>query len=141
MPSGDSPIEVTHERDKSALDAFLSADADRPKATRRLHIKSIDADIEVREVSDREMETVQQRAESKKMSSIDTNAEIVGMAMIDPDLSSPEVMDKFAEKYDGFITPAEVVKATMKPFEILRVGEEILDLSGAGDDAVTQAKN
>jgi hypothetical protein len=29
----------------------------------------------------------------------------------------------------------------MKPFEIIRVGDEVMDLSGASEDAVTQAKN
>jgi len=141
MPSGDSPVEIQHESEDTALDAFLSADPDREKATRVLHIKSLGADITIREVSDREMETVQQRSQSKNLSPIDTNAEVVGIAMVDPDLSSPEVIEKFSEKYGGFVTPAEVVKSVMKPFEVMRVGEEVMDLSGAGDDAVTRAKN
>lgn len=141
MPSGDPAVEVTHEAEKTALDAFLSADPNREMATRALSIKSLDADIVVRELSDREMQTIQQRSESKKMSSIDINAEVVGIAMVDPDLSSPEVIEKFNEKFGGFVTPSEVVKSVMKPFEVIRVGEEVMDLSGAGDDAVTQAKN
>jgi hypothetical protein len=141
MPSGDSPVEVAHEATKTALDAFLSADPDRPKSTRTLHIKSLDADVVIREVSDREMETVQQRSQSKSLSAIDTNAEVVGIALVDPDLSSHEVMEKFSEKFGGFVTPADVVKSVMKPFEVIRLGEEVMDLSGAGDDAVTQAKN
>jgi hypothetical protein len=141
MPSGDSPVEIVHEKTATALDAFLSADPDRPRATRILHIKSLDADITVREITDREMDTIQERASSKKLSAIDTNAEVVAAALVDPDLHNPDVVQMFADKFGEFMSSSEIVKATMKPFEIIRVGDEVMDLSGASEDAVTQAKN
>lgn len=141
MPSGDSPVEIVHSKAASALDAFLSADPDRPRATRVLHIKSLGTDIIVREITDREMDTIQERATSKKLSAIDTNAEVVAAALVDPDLHDPDIVQMFADKFGSFMSSAEIVKASMKPFEIIRVGDEVMDLSGASEDAVTQAKN
>ena len=126
---------------QSALDAFLSADPDREKETRVLHVESINADIKIREIDDKEMQFVQERSESKKLTALDMNAEIVALAMVDPDLTDNSVHEKFAEKYGRHVAPAEIVKDVLKPFEVIKIGEQVLDLSGAGDDAVTTAGN
>jgi hypothetical protein len=126
---------------QSALDAFLSADPDRAKETRVLHVESINADITVREIDDKEMKFVQERSESKNLTPLEMNAEIVAVAMVDPDLTNSAIHDKFAEKYGRHVAPAEIVKDVLKPFEVIKIGEQVLDLSGAGDDAVTDAGN
>lgn len=126
---------------QSALDAFLSADPDRPKETRTLHVQSLGSDITVREIDDKELQFVQERSESKKLSALDMNAEIIAVAMVDPDLNDEAVHKKFSEKYGRHVAPAEIVKDVLKPFEVIKIGEQVLDLSGAGDDAVTTAGN
>lgn len=124
---------------QSALDAFLSADPDRAKETRTLHVDSLATDIVVREIDDRELQYVQERSQAK--TALETSAEIVALAMVEPDLSDEAIHAKFAEKYGRHIAPAEIVKDVLKPFEVIKISEQVLDLSGAGEDAVTTAGN
>ena len=133
----------------SALDAFLSVDPNRPKSTVRMHVQSLGAAVTIRELEETEINMILQQAEDAAqkaaqgayVNQVDMHARIVAMGMVDPNLRDLLVMDKLHKKFGTGQNPERVVLTVLKPLEITKLANKIMEISGMGDDAVTEAGN
>lgn len=133
----------------TALDAFLSVDPQRPKETQQLFVKSLGATITVRELDEGEINDVLARYEevSDKLraghaaNQIDQQARIVALALVDPNMRDPAVMDKLDKHFRCGVNAEMAVRAVFRPLEITRIANRVMEISGMSDDAVTDAGN
>lgn len=144
MPAEESSSAIhrdyTTNKVKNALDAFLSATY-RPTETAEVYIKSIDATITVRELSEAELSDIMSMSDgSREQVLTKMAAQLVASGLVDPDLNDSATYKKLSEGLQ-VVKQEEIIRKVFKPLEITAIAEVVLDLSGGADDAVTTAKN
>ena len=133
----------------SALDAFLSVDPNRVKDTKRMHVKSLGAEVTIRELEESEINSILAQAENAGAAAaqgvmanqVDLQARIVAMGLVDPNLRDASVLDKLHKKFGTGQSAERVVLTVFKPLEITKLANAIMEISGMSDDAVTEAGN
>lgn len=110
------------------LAALLDADIVPEKD---VHMKRLGVDFRVKAIDNKTLSRIRQQATFGKKGEIDRDkffALIVMYGCITPNWADPELVSKFGP------TPADVVNNRLLPGEITKLAEEILSLSGFGDD-------
>jgi hypothetical protein len=136
-------------KEVTALDAFLSVDPKRPKDTREVHIKSLGVSVTIRELDESEINDIlsryeadqERKAEGAPVNTIDQQARIVAMAMIDPNLRDPAVLDKLHARFGCGQNAEMALRAVLRPLEITKLANIVMEISGMSDDAVRVAGN
>lgn len=142
--------EVDHKR---ILDKFLSAKPRTEPDTATIYVPSLDGEIIVRELQQREADEILDmfagsltnrnkggRGSAPSKTLVETNAHLVAKALVEPDLRDPVIYERFVQKF-GHMSLPEMLMQIIKPFEIIAIGDAIMDLSGAGEDSIRVAKN
>lgn len=136
-------------KEVSALDAFLSANPQREQETVRVEIQSLGAAVTVRELTEAEINDILARYESDDerrksgmpVNTIDQTARIVAMALVDPNVRDPKVLDRLNERFGCGANPEIAIRAVMRPLEITKLANIVMEISGMSDDAVKIAGN
>lgn len=135
------------EADDKNLSKTMATDGDYQRETVRLYIKRHDDHIVIGELTDTEVDTIQEmqadriidaRGRRRKMMS-EIARYAVANALVEPNLTgmTPQQLEK---KYQA-TTPEDAVRNIFKPFEVIAIFDRVMELAGAGDDAVQDAKN
>lgn len=129
----------TAEDDARRLKSFLAARHDEPEV-REVHIASINDTVVVRELTELELTDwqkmyVDQSKGTRARSTYEQSAALVAIALVSPRPSEQELVDA------GFSSLTDMVRKSLKPVEIMKVGEVVMELSGGAEDAVEVAGN
>jgi len=141
------------------LDKFLSAkDRAEDPDTDTVYVDSLGTTVVIRELTDREAEDAygmfqdmlgagsMNRAERRKRGVKDkglvrTSAQVVSIGLVSPDIKNPLIFQKFMQKYGEDLTVTDLLLKIIKPGDILKLSDRILELTGGGDDPIEEAKN
>lgn len=142
-----SPAATAEMSDEDALDRIFSARATYQRAEEEVYVKSVEMNITIRELTQRELDDIFEMFEErnnprarKKRRPSEINAYLVARALVKPDFSTQKAAQKLQEMY-GTPSLTEAIPKIFKPLEVIAIAERVLDLSGGGDDAVTAARN
>lgn len=148
MPSTAPRVLTEVSEERSALDAFLSVDPDRPRQTAQLHIRRLETTITVQELDEVEISEILERFEANPTTgeiparrSSEANSALLAAALVDPDLTNEKVLEKFDQRFGTGPSAAAIVRAVLKPLEIGQAVRQVLTLSGGGEDAVAVVRS
>ncbi len=123
------------------VDAVLSALLDTEVVPEKdVYMKRFGVNFRIKAIDGKTMNRIRQQATVGKKQETDRDkyfALIIVHGCVNPNWSAPALIEKFGP------TPADVVQNRLLSGELIKVAEEILDLSGFGDDeeAVDDVKN
>lgn len=125
--------------DQRRLKSFLAARNDEPEV-REVHIASIDDTVVIRELTEREMTDwqtmyVDTSPKARKRSMIEQSAALIAASLVSPRPTDQELTDA------GFSSITEMVRQSLKPVEVMKLAEVVMEISGGAEDAVEVAGN
>jgi hypothetical protein len=143
-PSEEEPA-MSPQEAQSALDAMLSSE---PPSTpvEPYTVTRLGMTLKLRGVSEQEIDVVGRRSERQptkserargifapQRDSARFNLLLTATGMVDPDLTDSMLQGKFGPR------PEDIVRKWFLPGEIIQMADQIMDLSGYGDEAVVRA--
>jgi hypothetical protein len=125
--------------DQRRLKSFLAARNDEPEV-REVHIASIDDTVVIRELTERELTDwqtmyVDESPRTRKRSIVEQSAALIAAALVSPKPSEGELSDA------GFTSLTDMVRQSLKPVEVMKLAEMVMEISGGAEDAVEVAGN
>ena len=140
---GISPEAVTSAGDDDArrLKSFLSARNDEPEI-REVHVHSLNDTVVLRELTERELSDWQSMfaqapnsRSARTRTLVEQSAAMVAAALVSPRPTEQQLQDA------GFLSLADMLRQSLRPVEVIKLGEVVMELSGGAEDAVEVAGN